>query len=413
MPELTADDGRSNVEAAARFAPEFQLALACARWPLCDQVRADIQRLTVRSMDWARFARIIERNQILPLAYHNLNECLPRVAQISEVFRRKARGLASQTLSQAAELVRITEKVRRAGMEVVALKGVSLSMLAYGNVALRSPGDIDLLASPQQVFEIERLLIELGYIRCEPRAELTPRRLKYYLKYFKHFAYFSPAKGIPLELHWRLFHNEPLTESNLKPWATVTLPLGSGVVSTLSKSELFLYLCVHGAIHGWPILKWLADIGALLGNMNQEALRDVSLLAAEHGLTGELLAALTLVNSFLGVKGPAIELPKEAKPVADRIVIMADRLLTAEDYCLDIERLPRMAMFFYDLRMRSSWRYRSQDLGRALVFPDDWELIDLPDRLFPLYAAVRPVSWLLRRARGFSRRRIDAGHSSS
>src|SRR5579871_2389613 len=135
MQELMADGGRSNGEAVARFAPEFQLALACARWPLGDQVRADIQRLTAGSLDWDQFTRIIERNQILPLAYHNLNECLPQAAQISEVFRRKARGLASQTLSQAAELVRITEKVRSAGLEVVALKGVSLSMQAYGNVA--------------------------------------------------------------------------------------------------------------------------------------------------------------------------------------------------------------------------------------------------------------------------------------
>lgn len=92
---------------------------------------------------------------------------------------------------------------------------------------------------------------------------------------------------------------------------------------------------------------------------------------------------------------------------------MAERLLTAEDYCLEIERLPRMAMFVYDLKMRSSWRYRSQDLRRAFVLPDDWELINLPDALFPLYAAVRPVSWLFRRARGLSKRRIGTGHSSS
>jgi hypothetical protein len=404
---------RSNASTVARFAPEFQLALACARWPLCDRDREDIQRLMVKSLDWGRFAKIIERNQILPLAYHNLNECLPGAPQVCETFRRKARGFASQTLSQVAELVRISEKVRKAGLEVVTLKGVSLSLLAYGNVAMRSPGDIDLLAAPEQVFEIEKLLIDLGYIRGEPKAELTPRRLNYYLKYYKHFTYFSPTKGIPLELHWRLFHNEPLMESNPKPWATVTFPLGSGIVSTLSKNELFLYLCVHGAIHGWPILKWLADIGALLSNMDEEGLRAVSGLASEHGLMGELGAALILVDSFLAVQRPAIELPKEPNQVAARIVGMAERLLTAEDYCLEIERLPRMAMFVYDLKMRSSWRYRSQDLRRAFVLPDDWELINLPDALFPLYAAVRPVSWLFRRARGLSKRRIGTGHSSS
>jgi len=402
------------IEANRNFAPEFQLALACARWPLRDRDREEIQRLTDGGLDWRKFLRIIDRNQILPLAHRNLRDALApgRDTEFLDSLRSKVMGFASHSLSHAAESIRITESARKAGFEIVTVKGISLSVLAYGNVAMRSPGDIDLLVSPAHVFEAERLLLELGYVRYEPRAELTPRRLKHYLKYYKHFAYIREAKAIPLELHWRLYHCTALEDPDAKPFETMPVPIGSGVVSTLTRNELFLYLCAHGAIHGWPILKWLADIGALLGAMTSDDLGRVAALASERGLIAELQAALILVDFFLAVERPAIQLPPEANRLVVRIVNMAKRLLTAEDYCLEIHRLPRFGMFLYDLRMRSSWRYRSEDIRRAFVFPDDWDLIDLPDALFPLYAAVRPVSWMYRHLPRLSRRPSTADRSS-
>jgi Uncharacterised nucleotidyltransferase len=50
--------------------------------------------------------------------------------------------------------------------------------------------------------------------------------------------------GLRIELHWRLFLN----------------PYAMSEASIL----LFAYLCMHGAIHWWDRLKWLADINALL-----------------------------------------------------------------------------------------------------------------------------------------------------
>ena len=216
---------------------------------------------------------------------------------------------------------------------------------------------------------------------------------------------------MPLELHWRLFNSIPLLEEvDARSLATTPVTVGPGVVSTLSRNELFLYLCVHGSIHGWPIVKWLADIGALLSGMTAEDLGQVAALASERGLMAELRATLMLVDFFLAVERPAVELPREDSRIVERIVEMAQRLLTAEDYCLEIQRLPRFGMFLYDHRLRSSWRYRSEDLRRALFLPEDWDLIDLPYALFPLYAAVRPVSWLLRHLPRLPRRQSTLDH---
>lgn len=399
------------------FAPEFRLALACAHWPLRAQDETEIRCLVREPLNWEWFRRIIERNQIFPLVYRNLRNSLGNEAAAETLggLRNPALrhlDLLHHNMKQAAELLRVTESVRNAGFETLALKGLTLSAVAYGNIAMRTSGDIDLLVSAPHVFDVERVLISLGYQRLEPRAKLTPRRLKHYLRYYKHFGYFLEAKGVSLELHWRLFHNLPLlkqADAGFPP--TISVAIGNGVVRTLSRSELFLYLCVHGAIHGWAIMKWIADIGALLSIMTREELDHVTALASERGLTAELRAALILVDLFLAVERPTFAPPREADPVVKRIVEMAQRLLTDKDYCLEIQRVPRLKMFLYDLRMRSSWRYRLEDIRRALVFPADWDLVDLPDALFPLYAVVRPVSWLLRHLLQPSRR-PTADHSS-
>jgi Uncharacterised nucleotidyltransferase len=396
-----------------RFAPEFQLALACAHWPLRTQDQIEIRRLVSEPLEWKWFIRIIERNQILPLVYHNLRNCLSSDchAEVLRAIRTTAVGYTGHSMAQAAELVRVTESVKNAGFEIVALKGVSLAILAYGNLAIRSPGDIDLLVSGAEVFDVERILRSLGYSRLEPRTEFTPKRLEYYLRYYKHFTYLSEANSTPIELHWRLFHNIPLLqEADAKFPPTTPVEIGSSVVYTLPRHELFLYLCVHGAIHGWPILKWLADIGALLSAMDNDDISEIAELAKQRGLVAEFRAALKLADLFLAVEASTVEFPSEANPVTERIVAMAQRLLTAKDYCLEVQRLPRLAMFFYDLRLRSSWRYRSEDIRRALVHPPDWDWINLPDALFPLYAVFRPVSWLFRHSPGLSRRRSGISH---
>ena len=411
MNALASKDLQGEAFSVESLAPEFRLAAACSRWPQNEGDRADIERIaTENDIDWSLFGRIVERNQILSLAKRNLGDALSKTGQCDIFGPAKAVGYATKCLSQAAELVRIGDAAKEGGLEVIALKGVVLSVVAYGHLALRSPGDIDLLVDPANVLDLERVLLKLGYIRYEPGARLTPKRLTHYLKYYKHFAYFSETRNIALEVHWRLFHNNHLTQPDLQRSKTIQVPIGSGVVSTLSRPELVLYLCVHGAIHGWPVLKWLADIGALLRSMTEDDLREVVSLASERGLTSQLQAMMLLVDHFLAIDHPSIDIPRTNAAVVKRIVSMAHRLLTGNDYCLAIDDFPRFGMFLYDIGIGPSWRYRVEDIRRALVFPDDWERLDLPDSLFPLYVAVRPVSWMMRHLSRVPKRLFGMNH---
>lgn len=70
---------------------------------------------------------------------------------------------------------------------------------------------------------------------------------------------------MPVEIHWRLVDNSYFFPeiSALSPTRIVTIPAGAGL-RTLDDNDLFAYLRVHGATHGWSRLKWLADAAALM-----------------------------------------------------------------------------------------------------------------------------------------------------
>jgi hypothetical protein len=397
LPDISAT---SASEPAERFAPEFRLVLACIHWPLRGQDRDEIQRLTAAPIDWNWFVRIINTHQILPLVYRSLRDAAPNSTPC-EVASQLYDGVmldAQRSLVQAAELVDLVKQFEDAGIRVTTLKGVPLSVLAYGNPAMRKCFDLDLLISPSDVFEAQRILTRSGYGRVSPRANLTPRRLKYYLKYYKDFTYYSEARGLAVELHWRLFKSAVMPlQSDSDPPSTTRISLGSSAVTTLSGDDLLLYLCVHGAIHAWAILKWLADLGALLSAMTDEDMTRAIARASSLGGAAEMGAALILLHRFLGIDRRSEDLPGEADATVRRIVKFSSDGLMRNEYCQRLEDRPGIPMFVYTFLLRPSWTYRGQCLIDNAVFPKDWELIDLPDALFPLYLGIRPFSWLMRR----------------
>ncbi len=152
-------------------------------------------------------------------------------------------------------------------------KGIPLAITAFQDATLRDVGDIDLLVAEKDIFKAGEILRAQGYLRFEPQARLTPRRLRSYVAHQKDFSYEHPGGGMVIDLHWRLFRN-PLLPANAaiaevgEDW----LKLGAERIPTLPAPRLLLYLCVHGALDGWLRLKWLADIAALLRTMSAEQL---------------------------------------------------------------------------------------------------------------------------------------------
>ena len=168
-------------------------------------------------------------------------------------------------------------------MTLRVLKGIPLAIAAYRDPTLRDAGDIDLLVAEKDIFAAEQILQSEGFVRIDPQARLTPRRLRSYLAHQKDLAYEHPVTGALIDLHWRLYRNAWLpANARIEDLEPAWVDLGSERIPTLTAPSLLLYLCMHGALDGWLRLKWLADISALCSHMTPQQIQAAQASANER-----------------------------------------------------------------------------------------------------------------------------------
>ena len=160
--------------------------------------------------------------------------------------------------------VRLQGLLDAAGISNLVLKGAAVEMFAYGQLGRKDAWDIDLLVSPRDVESAREILEDTGYTLVQPE-NLSPAQFKTFVELARECEFSHRENGITVELHWGLADGPVLlpdmSVASPSQLVTVTDTLR---LRTLAPEELFAYLCVHGAMHGWSRLKWLADLAALL-----------------------------------------------------------------------------------------------------------------------------------------------------
>ena len=115
---------------------------------------------------WDLLLRTAELQGVAPLLHTNLARLFP--GQIpsphQERLRQACRGIARMNLSLAAELRRLLERFEERRIPGIPFKGAVLAASAYGSLALRQFGDLDILVHPRDGEAARRLLAELGYV---------------------------------------------------------------------------------------------------------------------------------------------------------------------------------------------------------------------------------------------------------
>ena len=251
---------------APSLSREFLLAAACTIWPPSDRRTEAIREAAAGPLDWDRFLRVVMRHRVVGLVHNGLTRAQPAVPPaIAREIGAQAAALVRQNLALAAEGLRLQRLFAEADLPVVFIKGVSLAILAYGDLGLRHGRDLDLVVLPELTLPAAALLEFAGYRRSEPPASFSEAQVRMWLLRCKELTYVHKERRLIVELHCRLFNNSRLMSK--MPVAgplrivAVTEELG---LRTFGEDDLFAYLCAHGAFHCWFRLKWLADIGALL-----------------------------------------------------------------------------------------------------------------------------------------------------
>jgi len=322
--------------------------------------------------------------------------------EIAREIGGQAATLVRQSLAVAGESLRIKRLLDKANLPALFIKGSALAVLAFGKLGLRSSQDIDLLVSHEMLPEVTALILRAGYRRFDPPADISDAQLRLLMPLRKDLGFVHQASGQRIELHWRLFVNpHAMVDATIMTTSRIVPIAGTTGLRTLGEEDLFAYLCMHGALHWWYELKWLADVNAFLATSDSNIER---LFRAGKGRGAGRAAAqaLLLCRQIFGRSLPSSLLS----------MIGDDRTLRwLEATSLSAMTAARGESKPHDLRfgttrgslstflLSRSWRYRLAELKNHLITEADVLTVPLPERLWGLYPILRLPLWMWRHYR--------------
>lgn len=376
-----------------RFTREFQLLLAC-----CSTLKPCVESiisLCSFGVDWDVFVSLVARHQVTALVYTALCQHAP--AHFPGTAKEKLKNLTmnerGRALRHAAELVRLNEAFTKQQVEMIPLKGVTLSLQLFGDPAMRQAQDIDLMVRPEKLDDADRLLKVQGYKRTFPASELTPKMWRRVLLQDHHMTYCHDDLQLTVELHWSLdlwpleHVSELWKHCEKTEWMNTTF-------RQLNKNALVLLLCSHGAGHMWSRLKWLSDVAILLAQERTDW-NDLLGMTTELDLERALAQTALLAHWLFGIKlaEPFCTLVNKEKSSVDlasralRVTLMTRKELSIW------ERFWRLTSLRYTLHLRKKLALYAH-VKRIWISSAYFSNFPLPDKMFWLYYPLRPLLWI-------------------
>ncbi|WP_422298265.1 nucleotidyltransferase domain-containing protein [Candidatus Binatus sp.] len=368
---------------------EAALVLCCATTAATPERSAMASDLAARVRNWDSFIDIAKRHGVLPLVHRYLNlECPAAVpADAMAKLRTQWQLIILYNRHLAAELVRLTSLLDAAGVPAVSFKGPVLAATAYGSIELRQFVDLDILVRQTDLPRVAEILTAEGYLSPHTRREGLATG------YFQECedAFFA-ARGMgAVDVHWkvtpRAFRFAPDEESFWRRAHVIELEFGT--LTAIAPEDLLLYICVHAAKHGWVTLGSICDVAQILRARPTIKLKAMLEEATTLGSRRMFLTGILLAHNLVGA-------PVQTDVVAiarrDRAIESLARHVAIQLFSGAGPGHTRFDPWAVPLRSIESIRGRMRYVVRRMLAPTmgDYELVQLPASLFPLYWVIRP-----------------------
>jgi Uncharacterised nucleotidyltransferase len=218
-----------------------------------------------------------------------------------EKLQARMRAQHLFTLSMTADLFRILEDFSKGNIETLLVKGPLVSLLAYGDPAVRSFVDLDLLVRHRDILAATRRMIEMGFESDVPESAINAGKIP------GEYLFYWPDTKRLIELHTERtfrYYPRPMRLEDLYKRRRGVL-LDGRELPGLSLEDEYVLNCIHGAKHFWERLIWVADVAALVARHPELDWEKARQAARDVGAERMLYLALQLGVSLLDLKLPA------------------------------------------------------------------------------------------------------------
>jgi hypothetical protein len=376
------------------------LLIACATSLATPERTARVCAIIDGGIDWPIAIRMASMQAVMPLVYgyltSELADALPPAA--ADGLRRAFYGNSVRNLHLARELVRLTALLERGGVAPLALKGPALAMAAYGSIVLRQFTDLDLLVCKREAARAVEILGSDGYA---PRAGYELADLERPGAY--EIAMARAGALTDIDLHWRLIPPYfPLALDSEDLWRrAVRIEIEDAAVPSLSPTDHLLYLCAHGAKHGWQALGGICDLAELIRVSSRRSPStslpappidwdELSARAERTGAHRALGLGMILAHELLDAPVPAgvLEAARRESAIARAARVFIGYVRNPGDAGPGFYQRWAVPL---GVIAKPAARLRYVAARALLPSADDREFVRLPLMLYPLYYLLRPV----------------------
>ncbi|MGC1678364.1 MAG: nucleotidyltransferase family protein [Candidatus Binataceae bacterium] len=350
-------------------------------------------------LDWSELLRLADRHAVTAFLCHSCPN-----PELREIAMKAARV----NLTLSAELLKLLDLFKQQAIDVVSLKGPVLGAALYGDEALKTSSDLDLLVRPRDALRAIHAMLAACYRLTSVQHWSGDGA---YLRDLNGELSFSdPAGDLKIDLHWRLLPTYyPALFDDAELWGKLRpVPWGRTRALTLAPEHLLLFLCAHGTKHSWERLGWLCDTARLIQVESELNWSEVFAQARRTDTSRMLSLGLLLASDLLGV-----DIPPAAARLADADArtralagtalerLRADSPVSA----LDTARFGLRAFERRDNRMRL--------IAGMVCQPTEAEYraLKLPPGLYWLYYLFRPLRLAVRYSRRFIGRQMVSRHA--
>jgi hypothetical protein len=333
---------------------------------------------------------------LVPLLYRNLHAICPEAVPKGVLGQLERRFCVNDLKNNflTRELLKLLDLLKSNGIPAIPYKGPALAAAAYGNVAYRQFGDLDILIHKRNLTRTKELLISDGY-----QLQLTGEREEASLKYHYHYHFLRNDSRVHVEIHWaftRTYWSFPIDYQRL--WSRLQpVTVNGAQCSSFHSEDLLLILCAHAAKHYWERLAWICDVAELIRAYPKLQWEQIMRQANELRSGRILLLGLFLASDLLGA-----ELPEQvmARVRADREVKWLGTQVREWLFTANSQPGPAFQRHLFYFRMRERWQDKGSFvchllpiyLRQAITLNEkDRAFLTLPDSLSFCYYLLRPV----------------------